>query len=66
MKVVPTSYPGWNNYPSYLVRDYDDYIEVSKWMNKNKVESFLLSSGSNGYTFQVRKNHEWFALRWLA
>jgi hypothetical protein len=66
MKVKPTTYPGWNTYPVYRVKSYDDMIEISKWMNKNKVDSFLLSSGVNGYTFQVRKNHEWFALRWLA
>ena len=66
MKVERTTFPGWSNHPSYLVRSYDDYLEVSKWMNKNQVENFLLSSGSYGYTFQVRKNHEWFALRWLA
>jgi hypothetical protein len=66
MKIEPTTYPGWNNYPVYRVKSYDDYVEICSWMNKNKVESFLLGTGSIGYIFQVRKNHEWFALRWLA
>lgn len=65
MKVEPTSYPGWAGHPTYLVRSFEDFIEISKWMFHNKVEHFLLSSGSNGYIFQVRKNVEWFMLRWL-
>lgn len=64
MKIERTSYPGWGNYPSYLVRNYDDYMEICRWMYHNKVEHFLLSSGSAGYTFQVRENKEWFALKW--
>ena len=31
---------------------------------RNKVEHFLLSSGIHGYTFQVKSNAEWFALKW--
>lgn len=64
MKVESFSYPGWDNYPSYLVRSYDDYKEICRWMHKWKVEHFLLSSGGTGYVFQVRKNNEWFVLRW--
>ncbi len=64
MKVEPTSYPGWNNHPTYHVGTFADWEEICMWMYKNKVEHFLLSSGSNGYTFQVRDNKEWFALRW--
>jgi hypothetical protein len=65
MKVESVSYPGWGNHPSYRVPSYDDYIEISSWMYKFKVEHFLLSSGSTGYIFQVRKNRDWFALKWL-
>lgn len=65
LKVEPTSYPGWNNHPTYLVKSYDDYMEICHWMYRNKVEHFLLSSGSGGYTFQVRENKEWFTLKWL-
>ena len=65
MKVEPTSYPGWNSHPVYQVRSSRDWIELCQWMYKNKVEHFLLSSGSTGYTFQVKENNEWFILRWL-
>lgn len=64
MKVERTSYPGWSNHPAYRVSSYSDYLEISAWMCKNKIESFLLSSGSGGYTFQIKNNHDWFLLRW--
>ena len=64
MKVLRWSYPGWNNYPVYVVKTYTDYDEITRWMRSNGVEHFLVSSGSTGYTFQVKHNHEWFALRW--
>lgn len=64
LKVEPTSYPGWGNHPSYLVRTFKDYQEVCMWMYKNQVEHFLLSSGPEGYTFQVREKKEWFMLKW--
>lgn len=62
--VVRTQYPGWNDYPVYTVRGSEQYKEVSHWMALNKVKRFMLSSGSNGYTFQVKSNHEWFMLKW--
>lgn len=65
MKIEPTNYSGWNNYPTYHVRSSVDWIELCQWMYKNKVEHFLLSSGSSGYTFQVKSKKEWFMLRWL-
>ena len=64
MKVEPTSYPGWGNHPAYRVNSFNDYMEICRWMHEWRVEHFLLSSGSSGYTFQVRENKEWFALRW--
>ena len=64
MKVVKSSFPGWNNFPVYTCERTDDWFEVRKWLDKNSCDHFLLSSGSNGYTFQVRKNHDWFLLRW--
>lgn len=64
MKVVKSSFPGWNNFPVYTCERTDDWFEVSKWLDKNGCDHFLLSSGSNGYTFQVRKNYDWFLLRW--
>ena len=65
MKIESTSYPGWNNYPTYRVSTFKDWQELCFWMYKNKVEHFLLSSGSTGYIFQVKENNEWFTLRWL-
>lgn len=64
-KVEKTSYPGWNNFPVYQCAKTEDWREVSSWMYENESDHFLLSSGSSGYVFQVRANHEWFALRWL-
>ena len=65
MKVELCRYSGWNDYPSYRVRMFQDWLDIYDWMNKNDVEHFLLSSGGNGYEFQVKTNHEWFALKWL-
>lgn len=67
MKVVESaSYPGWNDFPVYSCKKTDDWHEVTTWMYKNNCDHFLLSSGSSqGYIFQVRKNIEWFMLRWL-
>lgn len=65
VKVTKTKYPGWNDYPVYHCKTPTEYRELSAWMRKNRVEEFLLSSGSAGYTFQVRSNHIWFAIRWM-
>ena len=65
MKIQRTSYPGWNNHPVYCVSTSEDWWELGQWMRQNSVEYFLLSSGSPGYTFQIRENHSWFALRWV-
>lgn len=65
MKVERTHFAGWDyEYPVYRVRSYDDYRSVCEWMIQNECDEFLVGSGSNGYFFQVRLNHEWFALRW--
>jgi hypothetical protein len=66
MKIISTMYSGWTNQQSvYAVKTYDDFIEISKWMQLNGVDNKLLSSGFNGYIFEVRNNHEWFILKWL-
>lgn len=65
MKIERIGFSGWNDYPVYYCRQHRDYEEISKWMSMNKVEKFLISSGSNGYKFQVKTNHEWFVLRWM-
>jgi hypothetical protein len=65
MKVVESSsYSGWNDYPVYRVRSFQDWLDLIGWMKENHVEHFLLSSGYGGYVFQVKTNAEWFALRW--
>jgi hypothetical protein len=65
MKVVERSgYSGWNDYPVYRVRSFQDWLDLIGWMKENHVEHFLLSSGYGGYVFQVKSNAEWFALRW--
>ena len=42
----------------------DDWHEISSWLYKNSCDPFLLSSGGGGYVFQIRKNYDWFLLRW--
>lgn len=64
MKIKKTTYPGWNCYPVYHCRSYDDYKEVSNWMAENGVKEFLLSSGVGGYVFMVKSNITLFTLRW--
>ncbi len=64
-KLYKTTYPGWNQHPVYCCTKTDDWFEISKWMHKNGCDPFLLSSGSNGYVFQVRQRYDWFILRWL-
>ena len=65
MKVVERSgYSGWNDYPVYQIRNFEEYTKVCKWMAENNVKYFLLSSGYSGYVFQVKSNAEWFSLRW--
>lgn len=59
-----TTYPGWNKHPVYHIDKIAEYRLIEDWMYRNECDPFLLSSGSNGYTFQVRQNHEWFVLRW--
>ena len=64
MKVHKGTYSGWNDYPVYTVSGFQDWLDLVGWMRENKVEHFLLSSGFQGYTFQVKSNAEWFALKW--
>lgn len=63
--VEKTIYPGWESYPAYRCRTYEEYREISDWMYDNGVKTYLLTSGSGGYIFQIRGNHLMFQLRWL-
>jgi len=63
MKVERTTFPGWSDHPLYRVKTQADYRTIGQWMCENECDDFLVSSGSYGYVFQVRKNHDWFLLR---
>ena len=54
-------------YPAshYFVANSHDWHEVTNWMRKNNVDYLHESSTIHGYGFSIRKNFEWFALRWL-
>lgn len=67
MKVEKTTYPGWNQHPvfrAYTCDKISDAREVLEWAYKNNCDPFHLSTSSTSYVFQIRKNVEWFELRW--
>lgn len=65
MKIEKSVTNPWaSKYPMFRCPTWKDYEEACKWMNEHKVEHFLWSSGSSGYTFDVRNGREWFLLRW--
>jgi hypothetical protein len=49
----------------YFVKSFQEFLEIRSWMMKNDVGYLHESSSIHGYGFSVRKNFEWFALRWL-
>ncbi len=53
-------------YPSnhYFVRDFQEFLIIIRWMNENNVGYLHESSSQHGYGFSIRKNIEWFMLRW--
>ena len=56
---------GWGKLPTYRCKTSPGYSEVAHWMRENGIGYKLVSSGSNGYVFQVYNNNEWFMLKWL-
>lgn len=66
MTVESFAHTAWGNDPTntYRCRTTDAWYKVSDWMRQHGVDYFMLSSGSNGYIFQVQSRHEWFLLRW--
>jgi len=48
----------------YFVKTFSELLEIMIWMEKNNVGHLHESSGIHGYGFSVRKNLEWFLLRW--
>ncbi len=64
--IVSEAHNYWGSkYPMFHCNTWKDYEEICKWMSKNRVEHFLWSSGSHGYTFDIRAGRDWFVLRWL-
>ena len=51
-------------FPCYHVNRIREYIDVRHWAETNNVKLELLSSGANGYTFEVTNNHTLFELVW--
>ena len=53
-------------YPThhYFVRDFQEFLNIMSWMKQNDVDYLHESSSQHGYGFSVRKNIEWFRLRW--
>jgi hypothetical protein len=49
----------------YFVRTFPELSEIMSWMEKNNVDYLHESSGLHGFGFSVRRNFEWFSLKWL-
>lgn len=65
MELVEKTRNHWGSkFPTFLCRTLENYDKMCIWMRQNKVEYFLWSSGSGGYTFDIRTNIEWFILKW--
>lgn len=54
-------------YPAthYFVDTFQEFLDIMGWMNNNDVGYLHESSSPHGYGFSIRKNIEWFRLRWL-
>ena len=48
----------------YFVRDFREFLHIMHWMKNNDVDYLHESSSQDGYGFSVRKNIEWFKLKW--
>lgn len=55
---------GWGQ-NCYMVGDFRKFDEICLWMRQHEIEYLHLSSGPEGYAFQVKSNIEWFNLKWL-
>ena len=54
-------YPG----DHYFVKTFQEFLDIMSWMRKNDVDYLHESSTMHGYGFSIRKNFDWFALKWL-
>ncbi len=62
MKLTPKYGYGPN---CYVVRYIWELDRIRRWMHENGVDHWHVSSGPEGYGFQVTSNVEWFNLKWL-
>ncbi len=62
IKLTPKTGYGPN---CYVVKNMQDWYDIIIWMNENAVDHWHVSSGPEGYGFQVTSNVEWFNLKWL-
>jgi hypothetical protein len=49
----------------YTVRHLHEWDYIRSWLCMNKIDWWHVSSGPEGYGFQVKDNIEWFNLKWL-
>lgn len=49
----------------YFVKTFQEFLDIMSWMRKNDVDYLHESSTMHGYGFSIRKNFDWFALKWL-
>lgn len=49
----------------YFVGSTLHWYKLTDWMRKNDVDYLHESSTQHGYGFSIRKNFEWFSLKWL-
>lgn len=54
-------------YPAshYFVETFSELLEIMSWSGKNNVDILHESSSIHGYGFSIRKNFDWFVLKWL-
>lgn len=64
MKLTPKHGYGPN---CYTVRTLPEFYDICIWMEQNNVAYWHVSSGPEGYGFQVKgtDNLAWFNLKWL-
>ena len=52
-------------YPtSHYFVEHDDWFNMIKWLNQNKIEWEQESSSVHGIGFTIKNNFEWFTLKW--
>ena len=50
----------------YFVKDFQEFLNIVGWMKQNNVEYLHESSTMiHGVGFSIKKNFEWFSLKWL-